>query len=184
VKILSEDILGWGTLAIAAYAALLSTFNFVYTKYRDKPKVVLTPVIARLRNGKCRLAFCVENQGLVDTTIRQLGFTRWWTSQRTIFHPSPPLGLRLPIPLPAGTNVTIYVPASTLKDAASKRIRNAYLLTGHGSTVKCRNGALSLYIQNPPDTATDEEIENASHEWGHIIASPHGLPKGALPGEQ
>lgn len=180
---MGEEFIKWGTLVVAAYAAVLSTLNHWHARKRDKPKIVLTPMIARLRAGKYRLAFHIQNQGLIDTTIVQVGLTRRWSTVRTIFHPSPPLGLTLPIHLPAGAQVTVYVPASTMKNATTERMRNAYLVTGHGSTVKSRNGALALYINNPPDTATDEEVEDASNEWGDIMASPHGIPKGTLPGE-
>lgn len=180
---MSEEIIKWGTLVVAVYAAVLSTLNHWHTRKRDKPRIILTPNVARLRAGKYRLAFHIQNQGLIDTTITQVGFTRRWSSVRTTFHPSPPLGVTLPIYLPAGAGVTVYVPAGTMKNAASERMRSAYLLTGHGTTVRARNGALALYINNPPNTATDEEVINASDEWGHIIASKHGLPKGTLPGE-
>lgn len=181
---MGEEIIKWGTLAVAVYAAILSTLNHLHARKRDKPRIALTPMVARLRLGKYRLAFHIQNQGLIDTTITQVGFTRRWSTVRTIFHPSPPLGLALPIYLPAGAEVTVYVPASTMKNAASDRLRSAYLLTGYGTTVKARNGALSLYMHNPPDTATDEEIVDASNSWGEIIASEHGLPKGTLPGEE
>ncbi|NYT22985.1 hypothetical protein H0A73_05180 [Alcaligenaceae bacterium] len=180
---MGEEIIKWGTLVVAVYAAILSTLNHWHALKRDKPKIILSPMVARLRIGKYRLAFHIQNQGLIDTSIVQIGFTRRWSIVRTIFHPSPPLGVELPIVLPAGAQITVYVPASTMKNADSERLRSAYLVTGHGTTVKTRNGALALYVNNPPDTATDEEVINASEDWGHIIASEHGLPKGTLPGE-
>ncbi len=181
----STNIIGWGTLAIAVYAALISTLNLWRDRQRDNVRILVEPCIAKTRQQRFRLAVTITNLSGFEVSISELGFSQGRFSKvRTAFHPTKVVGATLPKRLAPRTSTTMFVPIWADQNATYKGVRRVFARTACGTLAEGRNGALVRYINDLPPAALDEELEEALQDWGTIITSVHGFPKGILPGER
>ncbi|WCM88832.1 hypothetical protein [Acidovorax sp. NCPPB 3576] len=179
----AKVILDWGTLAIATYAAAIGTFNFMHERRRDQARIKVEPSIARLHLGGYRLSLNVTNLSAFEVSIAEMGFIYGRGTTHGVFHPSRVSGHHLPIRLGPRANVHLFVPASAHEDSRRNLIEFIYVKTADGVIAKSSNAALEAFAQDAPTAATDSALAEALQEWGTIITSPHGYPKGQLPGE-
>lgn len=179
----SKAVLEWGTLAIAVYAAVIGTFNYLQERRRDQARFEVTPGIARLRSGGFRLVIKVTNLSTFDISIAEMGFMFHGGTHSGAFHPSLITGDSLPIRLSPRTSVDLFVPTLAHEDPDRGSIKCVYVKTADGVLVKANNDALAAFIQDPPTAASDEDLAEALQQWGTMITSIHGMPKGKLPGE-
>lgn len=179
----TKAVLEWGTLVIAIYAAAIGTFNYLQERRRDQARFDVIPSIARLKSGGFRLVIEVANLSSFDILIAEMGFRLRGDVTSRVFHPSPISGHSLPIRLSPRTSVNLFVPTAAHEDSLRRLIKCIYVKTADGVLVKSNNSALKAFIQDPPTAASDEDVAQALQQWGTIITSIHGVPKGKLPGE-
>lgn len=173
---MQDPVMQWVTLAIAVYGAVLGSLGFWHSQRRDKPKITLIPEVLVTTSGTYRLLFRVINCGLIDVQITEVGFARKLNSTRAAFQPSPIRNMEPTTKLPAGSEVVLYVPASTIEHMQPLHVRYAYVAIGHGVTTKARNGALVEFLSSTLSLATDREIEDSLAGAG-IASSSRGIPK-------